>query len=211
MNKVTTMNYYSLKTYPCLTRFRRSHDTMVSEVKSLIDWIPWPETDLYNHNASPNWKIFPFLGFGVTIKENCARCPVIYNLLQKIPGLKTAFISRMGPMMYLKAHQGPSSLSNNVLRCHYGLIVPPGCGLVVEEEIRYHEEGKWIIFDDSKMHSAFNNSDQDRYVLIIDIERPEGVPMGTSTEPYTDEIAKLIAEYVEKQQKQIENVVDIKN
>ena len=48
------MNYFSLRTYPCLTKFRHSHDAMVAEVKSLIEWVPWPETNLYHHNASPN-------------------------------------------------------------------------------------------------------------------------------------------------------------
>lgn len=172
---------------------------MVSEVKALLEWIPWPENNLYDHNTNPNWKIFPFCGFGVTIKENCDRCPTIYSLLQKIPGLQTALISRMGGNMCLKPHQGWSSLSNHVLRCHYSLIVPSGCGLVVNEEVRYHEDGKWIIFDDSKLHSAFNNSDQDRYVLIVDIERPANVPIGTSTEPDSDELVALIEEYAKRQ------------
>ena len=213
------MNYYSLKTYPFLSRFRRSHDEMVKEVKALLDlppsggagnWTPWPEMNLYDHNAKPDWKIFPFCGFGVTIKENCDRCPTISNLLQKIPGLKTALISRMGPSMYLKPHQGWASHSNFVLRCHYSLIVPEGCGLIVNDEVRVHEEGKWIIFDDSKMHSAFNNSTQDRYVLIIDIERPADVPMGTSAEPNSDELLALIEEYAKRQKEYTENTVEDK-
>jgi aspartyl/asparaginyl beta-hydroxylase (cupin superfamily) len=34
------------------------------------------------------------------------------------------------------------------------------------------------VFDDSKTHGAFNNSDEERIVLIVDLIRPDHIPLG---------------------------------
>lgn len=62
-------------------------------------------------------------------------------------------------------------------------------------EARRHREGEWIIFDDSKMHMAENTTTGDRIVLIMDIVRPDWVPLGTSTVEDTTELKNIIAEY----------------
>lgn len=62
-------------------------------------------------------------------------------------------------------------------------------------ESRRHNAGKWIIFDDSKLHMAENASDGDRIVLIMDILRPDWIPPGTSMAADTTELKNLLAEY----------------
>jgi aspartyl/asparaginyl beta-hydroxylase (cupin superfamily) len=62
---------------------------------------------------------------------------------------------------------------NARLICHLPLLVPRDCGFRVGNEVRTWEEGKLLIFDDTIEHEAWNNSDQDRVVLIFDIWRPE--------------------------------------
>jgi aspartyl/asparaginyl beta-hydroxylase (cupin superfamily) len=62
---------------------------------------------------------------------------------------------------------------NARLICHLPLIVPPGCGFRVGNEVRQWEEGKLLIFDDTIEHEAWNDSNEDRVVLIFDIWRPE--------------------------------------
>jgi aspartyl/asparaginyl beta-hydroxylase (cupin superfamily) len=59
------------------------------------------------------------------------------------------------------------------LICHLPLIVPPDCRFRVGNEVREWEEGKLLIFDDTIEHEAWNESDEDRIVLIFDIWRPE--------------------------------------
>ena len=55
------------------------------------------------------------------------------------------------------------------------------CGLVVDNEVRFHQSSRILVFDDSKIHSAFNHSPAcSRTVLIFDIARPEGLPLGTA-------------------------------
>jgi tetratricopeptide (TPR) repeat protein len=65
-------------------------------------------------------------------------------------------------------------LMNTRLICHLPLIVPPDCGaLRVGNEERPWVEGEMLIFDDSMEHEAWNNSDQERVILLFEIWRPE--------------------------------------
>ena len=58
------------------------------------------------------------------------------------------------------------------MRCHLGLIVPNGCGIQVGDETRHWEEGKCLVFDDTTLHSAWNDSNRARIILIADFVRP---------------------------------------
>ena len=103
----------------------------------------------------------------------------------------------MGPKTSLAPHTGWADLANHVLRCHLPLVVPDSdslpCGLIVDDDIRHHKVGDIIVFDDSKMHSAFNNhASADRFVLIFDLARPEGVPLGEALGSTTDELQGFI-------------------
>lgn len=58
--------------------------------------------------------------------------------------------------------------------CHLPLIVPENCGgLRCGNQVENWREGAAYVFDDSIEHEAWNNSDQDRVVLLFDIWRPE--------------------------------------
>ena len=70
----------------------------------------------------------------------------------------------------IQAHNG---MINTRLICHLPLIVPPGCGFRVGNETREWEVGKLLIFDDTIEHEAWNDSGEDRVVLIFDVWRPE--------------------------------------
>ena len=62
---------------------------------------------------------------------------------------------------------------NTRLICHLPLVVPPGCGFRVGNETREWEPGKLLIFDDTIEHEAWNDSSEDRIILIFDVWRPE--------------------------------------
>ena len=50
------------------------------------------------------------------------------------------------------------------------------------------------MFDDSKNHRAFNNSEFfERTVLIIDMVRPPGIPLGTATGLHTAELDGFVS------------------
>jgi ornithine lipid ester-linked acyl 2-hydroxylase len=122
-----------------------------------------------------DWKTFFFYAYGLKMVGNCRRCPETTRLLQKMPGMKTAFFSILAPGMHLPPHR----LYKGVLRLHLGLIIPEPaemCAIRVGSQIRHWQEGRVMIFDDVFEHEAWNRTDEVRVVLFVDIMRPMSVP-----------------------------------
>ena len=118
--------------------------------------------------------------------------PITCNILKQVKGLKTAIFSKLKPHTTLIPHYGWAKLANNVLRAHIGITVPANCGLWVEGETRIQYNNQWLLFDDSKLHTAFNNSDSDRIVLLLDLERPYYIPKGQSDIEDSTELKDLL-------------------
>lgn len=51
------------------------------------------------------------------------------------------------------------------------------------------------MFDDSKKHYAFNTSASERLVLIVDIMRPDYIPLGTAKGAHTPELDGFISQF----------------
>ena len=158
-------------------------------------WVDWPEKLI---DEGMEWKIIPFCAFGKWIQKNLDHYPLLGKFLTGISGIKLAGLSRLGPRTTLTPHQGWANHSNHHLRCHYGIDVPQGCQIIVYNEktglpqIQSHATGKWIIFDDSKVHTAVNPSNNYRTVLIVDVERPSHVKIGSAVEGDITELNNFI-------------------
>ena len=197
-------NYYnSLEIFPALGILRDNAHIMLAEALKVPKWTPWPE-DLFDvrYGNAHEWTVFPFLHTfpaqdesKITwVESTCTHCPQTAQLLRGIPNIRTALFSRLGPHTDLSAHTGWADLANHVLRCHVSLSIPRGdaCGLNVCREVRLHQQGGVIVFDDSKLHKAFNRTDEPRYVLILDILRPDGVPEGIAEGGHTQQLDNFI-------------------
>jgi len=123
------------------------------------------------------WKTFFLYGYGQEAAENCKRCPETVRILKKIPGMKTAMFSILAPQKHIPEHRG---MWKGMLRYHLGLIIPGpagSCRIRVGQDIRTWDEGKSLVFDDSHLHEAWNDSDQYRVVLFVDVVRPLIFPL----------------------------------
>ncbi|KAG5182727.1 hypothetical protein JKP88DRAFT_348720 [Tribonema minus] len=69
------------------------------------------------------------------------------------------------------------------------------CGIWVEGQRRAHRQGEIMVFDDSKLHKAYNHSYHERVVLIVDLLRPPHVPRGTARRGMTAELEGFIAAF----------------
>jgi beta-hydroxylase len=59
-----------------------------------------------------------------------------------------------------------------IIRVHMGLVVPEGdIGFGVSDQTTKWENGKCLAFSDFSTHYAWNNTEQDRINLIIDLDR----------------------------------------
>jgi aspartyl/asparaginyl beta-hydroxylase (cupin superfamily) len=125
------------------------------------------------------WKTFFLYGYGFEAKLGVEMCPRTAALMREIPGMKTAMISILSPRKHILDHRGPYK---GVLRYHLGLIVPAdaeACRIRVGQDIRHWEEGKSMIFDDTFNHEVWNDTDETRVVLFVDVLRPLPEPDST--------------------------------
>ena len=150
-----------------LDRLRTGH-----ELPALVDVIPDE-----HYVADTRWRMFMFRYFGRPIAANCGLCPRTAALLEQVPGLISANFSVLEPGARIAPHHG---IFAGVLRYHLGLIVPAHaeqCGLRVDGETREWRERASLLFDDTRRHEAWNDTEQDRVVLLLDVKRPLPAPL----------------------------------
>lgn len=118
------------------------------------------------------WRSLFLYAHGYIAKENCERCPVTAAALAQVPGVVVAFFSVFEPHTHVPAHRGVTRALINV---HLGLLVPEGparCEIRVDREARGWKPGEFLILDDTYEHEVWNQSDQPRVVLFVQIRRP---------------------------------------
>lgn len=182
-----------LRDYPELAVLAENHQTIRSECESLIASrvrIPGME-ELTSYTSGGihqiAWKSFMFKS-GTFIEENCALAPKTAALLRGIPGVYTAFFSVLEPHQHIKAHWG---YWKGFVRYHLGVMIPSnntdnkcwirvnpeaqargGDRAAIEQGETYHwHNGEAVLFDDTFLHDAANDTDQVRVVLFLDVAR----------------------------------------
>jgi len=122
------------------------------------------------------WKTFFLYGYGFEAKLGVQMCPRTAAIMRGIPGMTTAMFSVLSPHKHILDHRGPYK---GVLRYHLGLIVPQdaqACRIRVGEDFRNWREGRSMIFDDTFNHEVWNDTDETRVVLFVDVLRPLPFP-----------------------------------
>jgi ornithine lipid ester-linked acyl 2-hydroxylase len=168
--------FYNSSDFPYLNPLVNQVELIKQELKAVLsqqnkeNWMAtFPH---YVDSVNPEaWKVFTFIFFGMKSKHHAALCPKTAEILYAIPEIVSCDYSYLKPHTHILPHKGYTRM---VLRCHLPLIVPKGnlCGLRVGDQTHYWEEGKLVIFDDSYEHEAWNNSDEQRVVLMFDIPNP---------------------------------------
>ena len=126
----------------------------------------------YKISEGEKWKTFAFFSFGHKFKYNCSYAPNTVKLLECIPNLQSAWFSVIAPGYHVPKHKG---ITRGILRSHLGLSIPNNpkeCFMDVGNDRIYWEQGKVVVFDDSFEHEVWNNTDQERIVLLFDFDRP---------------------------------------
>ena len=142
-------------------------ETILEEYRSVADdVIPWPEKEL---NPEENWKVYPIYDWpsGDVSTNYAEKVPFTASLIKKhVPTHGAAGFSRLPANNFIPPHEG---FNGEFLRVHLGLIIPEGdLGFKVVEEFFTWEEGKCQVFDDRPRHYAWNSTDGDRVILMLD-------------------------------------------
>jgi beta-hydroxylase len=71
----------------------------------------------------------------------------------------------------LNRHRDPYAGS---VRCHMGLVTPndDACYIDVDGQRHSWRDGQGVVFDETYIHEAHNNTEHNRIILFCDIERP---------------------------------------
>lgn len=178
--------FFDTVDFPWVPAVEAATDAVREELKALLEgglegFRPYIRSEENQPRDHPlldkrDWSALFLCENGHIFDEAVARCPMTWEAVRQAPqawierASPTAMFSLLRAGARIPAHRG---VTNVRLTCHLPLIVPPGCGFRVGNEVREWHEGEVLVFDDSIEHEAWNDSDEDRVVLIFDIARPE--------------------------------------
>jgi hypothetical protein len=185
--------YYTKILFPELNCFNDNFELIKNELTKNInimkDWLLKDN----NHKFYSKHTIIPIYGYKKWSKY-ALDFPETVNLIRNIKNIDTLCFLKLARNTRLNKHYGYNPSSNYILRSHLGINVPNNCGMWVNGEIKLHKEKEWLTFDDSKLHSAFNNSNEDRYIMLVDIKRPDFIKIGSSLRE--DNYDELIEDFI---------------
>jgi Aspartyl/Asparaginyl beta-hydroxylase len=164
--------WLDLRDLPLVDYLESHFDAIRREILSLNPSIFHRESERIQRSGE--WDVAFFYERGRRRNEVCEACPVTTRGIEGHGAVLTmaglAYVSRMRAGTHIRAHTGPTNLR---VRCHLGIRTPQGdCAIRVEDKTRRWEEGKCLVFNDRFEHEAWNHTDQDRLVLIVDVWHP---------------------------------------
>ena len=156
--------------------FENNYELILKEFTKLVESkdkniIPYMNKSLAS--KAENWTIFPLYVWGKKKKENCEKCPETTRIIESIPAMTHASFSILNANTSIKPHHGDS---NVMYRCHFTLNCKnslPEIGMRVGNQQISWKNGKIFAFCDAYEHEVWNKTENERWILIIDILREE--------------------------------------
>ncbi len=175
---IGTQSFFDEAQVPGLDVLRDNWETILEEAQALMadreNVPPLGEISPDHRTLAPDasWKSFFFTGYGYTAERNRARCPRTAALIDQVPNVVVSFFSIFEPGTHVHRHRGVTKAMLNV---HLALIVPrqsEACRIAVEDETRTWTPGEYLIFDETYHHEVWNDADEPRVILFLQVLRP---------------------------------------
>jgi aspartyl/asparaginyl beta-hydroxylase (cupin superfamily) len=185
--RLPAIQFYDRAHFPWLGELEAATETIREELMGVLaedqaEFRPYiafdpdkPVNQWAELNHSPRWSSFFLWKDGRRLDDHCARCPRTAELLSRLPLFvqegygPTAMFSVLEPRTRIPSHTGSA---NTRLVCHLPLVLPGQCAFRVGNDTRDWKMGEAWVFDDTIEHEAWNDSDQVRVILIIDVWNP---------------------------------------
>jgi aspartate beta-hydroxylase len=179
--------FFDAEQFPWLGELEAATSTIVAELQSILadpqsELMPYislppgvPANKWSGLDKSLDWGAFHLWKEGERFDDACARAPRTAALVESLPichiegRAPNVFFSILKAGSHIPAHTGVTNVRSVV---HLPLIVPEGCEFRVGGETRSWAPGRAFAFDDTIEHEAWNRSQVDRAVLIIDVWNP---------------------------------------
>ncbi len=164
--------WHDPRDFPLVAYLESHSDEIRAELLAIADSRFHPESERIGRTG--DWDVAFLYERGRRHDETCAACPMTTRGIETHPTIRTLagliYVSRMRAHTHIDAHRGPTNLR---VRCHLGIDVPDGdCAIRVGDDTRQWTEGRCLVFDDYFEHEAWNHTDEDRLVLIVDLWHP---------------------------------------
>ena len=125
----------------------------------------------FNSFFKKGWKRFYLKWYEANHPSALQFCPKTVAILKQVPEVKAAMFTELPPGAKLNPHRDPYAGS---LRYHLGLSTPNDdkCFINVNTQNYSWRDGEAVMFDETYIHWALNDTDKTRFILLCDIERP---------------------------------------
>lgn len=126
----------------------------------------------FNSFFRRGWKRFYIKWYSNSFHASALdKCPKTIELIKETKCIKAAMFVVLPSGSNLPPHRDPFSGS---LRYHLGLQTPnsDNCFIDVDNEKYSWRDGEAVLFDETYLHHAENNSKEDRLIFFCDIKRP---------------------------------------
>ncbi|CAI0747092.1 Aspartyl/Asparaginyl beta-hydroxylase [Serratia quinivorans] len=175
-SRVPTTPYLQPEQFPELQVLRENWQTIRDEGQQLMAIQQIKASDQFNDAGfnsffKTGWKRFYLKWYEDSHPSAMSLCPQTTALLRSLPSVKAAMFAELPDGSRLPRHRDPYAGS---LRYHLGLITPNDdrCFIEVDGERYSWRDGEGVMFDETYLHFAENQSGQNRLILFCDIERP---------------------------------------
>jgi beta-hydroxylase len=168
--------FFDLKAFPELAELSDNWQTIREEAVKLLEQshikVSENNDDMgFNSFFKRGWKRFYLKWYQDPLPSAQMLCPKTVELLKKVPSVKGAMFTLLPKGGQLKQHRDPYAGS---IRYHLGLVTPNSekCRIYVDGIPYSWKDGEGVLFDETYIHSAKNETDIDRIILLCDVERP---------------------------------------
>jgi beta-hydroxylase len=169
--------YLDLKQFPELKVLQDNWQIIREEARALTSEEHIKASQQYddigfNSFFKTGWKRFYLKWYGEDCLPSAEKlCPKTVALLTTLPNVKGAMFALLGKHGKLVRHRDPYAGS---VRYHLGIITPNSeqCYISVDGQKYAWKDGEAVLFDETYLHYAENDTDMDRIILFCDVERP---------------------------------------
>jgi beta-hydroxylase len=125
----------------------------------------------FNSFFRTGWTRYYLKWYGDPLDSAKRQCPRTLEILKQVPSVKAAMFASLPPGGRLSPHRDPFA---GALRYHLGLVTPnhDDCYILVDGERHVWHDGEDVLFDETFIHEAYNNTDVNRIILFCDVSRP---------------------------------------
>jgi beta-hydroxylase len=178
---VPTKPILDVKDFPELAKLRDNWRTIRDEALKLYEIGHIRAADKHNDIAfntffQRGWKRFYLKWYDEFLPSAADLCPKTVELVRSLPNVNAALFALLPSGGKLAEHRDPFAGS---LRYHLGLVTPNSekCKIFIDGEPYVWRDGEDVLFDETYIHRAHNNTGETRIILFCDVERPLRTPV----------------------------------